>query len=69
MNLQGKYLTRGYYCAFCWCELTDGGIRFQGIGACPLHYRVACKLVSGIEEYQRHYKARFTNEGERKDDS
>jgi hypothetical protein len=49
-------------CSFCWRELPDGGIRFDGIGACPIHFAIAKCLIEGLRRHRREYHAKFTKQ-------
>ncbi len=48
-----------YLCSFCWRDLPNNSIRFDGIGACPVHFRLAKKLVNGLRRHRRDYHAKF----------
>jgi hypothetical protein len=50
-----KQIEFQYYCSFCWRTLPNGGIRFDGIGACPLHFALARKLIDGLREHTANY--------------
>jgi hypothetical protein len=45
-----------YKCSFCWRELPNNSIRFKGIGACPLHFEIARKLIEGLREHAANYR-------------
>lgn len=44
-----------YECSFCLRELPSGGHRFDGIGACPLHFAIATKLIDGLRRHAANY--------------
>jgi hypothetical protein len=52
-----------YECSFCLCELPDDGLRFDGIGACPLHFSLAERLINGLRKHRANY---FLNLGVRR---
>ncbi len=49
-----------YPCSFCARELPNGGIRFDGIGACPNCNRLAHQLVNALRMHRTNY---FSNLG------
>ena len=50
---------RQYFCSFCWRSLPDNSIRFGGIGACPVHFKLAETLINGLRRNEREYSKRF----------
>ncbi len=52
-----------YECSFCHRELPNGGVRFDGIGACPYHYKLAVRFVDLLRGHRANY---FNNSGVRK---
>ena len=44
-----------YECSFCLCELPNDGLRFDGIGACPLHFSLAERLINGLRKHRVNY--------------
>ncbi len=62
-NLIPKQNIFQYDCSFCLRELPSGGIRFAGIGACPLHFILAERLINSLREHRANY---FSNLGVRK---
>ena len=62
-NLIPKQNKFQYDCSFCLRELPSGGIRFAGIGACPLHFTLAERLINSLREYRANC---FSNLGVRK---
>ncbi len=50
---------RQYLCSFCWRELPNNSIRFNGTGACPKCFKLAHKLVDGLRRHRREYLKRF----------
>ncbi len=52
-----------YECDFCQRELPSGGLRFDGIGACPLHFSLAERLINGLRKHRANY---FNNLGVRR---
>lgn len=52
-------IIRQYLCSFCLRELPNNSTRFNGIGACPLHFALAHKLVDGLRDHRREYAKRF----------
>lgn len=49
-----------YKCSFCWRELPNNSIRFKGVGAYPLHFAIAQKLIDDLREHRANY---FSNLG------
>lgn len=59
-NLSSRQIIeRQYFCSFCWRELPNNSIRFDGIGACPLHFALCNKLIDGLREQRRNYAKQF----------
>lgn len=50
---------RQYFCSFCWRELPNNSIRFNGIGACPKCFELSHLLVDGLRTQEREYSKRF----------
>ncbi len=48
-----------YKCSFCWRELPSGGTRFNGFGVCPLHLKLAEKVVDALRGHAANYSNRF----------
>jgi hypothetical protein len=46
-----------YLCSFCWRDLPDNGVRFDGFGVCPSHL----KLAETIVDLLRGHRARYFN--------
>jgi hypothetical protein len=58
-NSKPSQINRQYLCSFCWRELPDNSIRFNGIGACPVHFKLARYLIDGLRRNKREYNRRF----------
>lgn len=50
---------RQYLCSFCWRNLPNNSVRFNGIGACPSCFKLSQKLANGLREHRREYAKRF----------
>jgi hypothetical protein len=44
-----------YNCSFCFRELPNGGIRFDGVGACPHCFMLAHRLVDTLRQHEVNY--------------
>ncbi len=52
-----------YRCSFCQCELSDGGLRFNGVGACQPCDELALLWVKSLRQHRANY---YLNLGVRK---
>ncbi len=52
-----------YRCSFCWRELPNNSVRFNGVGACPACDGLAHLWVKSLRQYAANY---FNNLGVRK---
>ncbi len=59
-NNNPKKILFQWHCSFCLRELPNGGIRFDGVGACPNCSRLAHRLVNGLRMHWTNY---FSNLG------
>ena len=48
-----------YFCSFCWRELSNNSVRFNGIGACPVCLKLSHLFVDSLRQYRREYSKRF----------
>ena len=44
-----------YYCSFCACELSNDGVRFNGVGACRACDDLAHLWVNSLREHAANY--------------
>ena len=58
-NLKPSLFPRQYLCSFCWRELPNNSVRFNGIGACPSCFRLSHLLVDSLRRYRHEYSKRF----------
>jgi len=63
MNYKPNQTKFQYKCSFCLRELPNGGIRFDGIGACPMCNRLAHLFVGAKRQHRANH---FLNLGVRK---
>ncbi len=54
-NHTPKQFTFQYTCSFCQCELPDGGVCFNGIGACPACNDLAHRWIKSLWEHWVNY--------------
>ena len=62
-NFKSFNFIRQYLCSFCWRELPNNSIRFNGTGACPQCFKLAHKFVDSLRRHQREYSKRFEVKG------
>ncbi len=54
-----SHIPRQYLCSFCWRELPNNSIRFNGIGACPKCFKLSHLFVDSLRQHKRKYSKRF----------
>lgn len=50
---------RQYLCSFCWRTLPNNSLRFNGIGACPVCFKLSHLFVDSLRLNEREYEERF----------
>ena len=58
-NFKPSRFPRQYLCSFCWRELSNNSVRFNGIGACPVCFKLSHLFVDSLRRHRREYSKRF----------
>ena len=58
-NFKPSLFPRQYLCSFCWRNLPNNSVRFNGIGACPKCFRLSHRFVDSLRRNEREYSKRF----------
>ncbi len=58
-NFKPSRFPRQYPCSFCWRELPNNSVRFNGIGACPNCFKLSHLFVDSLHRHRREYSKRF----------